>query len=361
MMAKVNKSKRRKVIFLNFTTFVLMLEKKNLELFRARLDTPCKIVITTHHKPDGDAMGSTLGLYHFLKSFGHEVVVITPTDYPSFLHWLPGNDLVVDFEKLPTVSIKHVNEADFIFCLDFNALSRINELGEHVAQAKGLKVKIDHHLLPDGFEDINFSNIKASSTCELIYDFILEMGSSDHITEAVANCLYVGIMTDTGSFKFESTSPHTHEVVANLLRKGAKSYEIYDQLFNQHQFRRLQFVGFCLSNRFHYLPEYNTAYIAITAQDLKDFGISTGDTEGLESYPLTVKGIRLGALIIDRTKLVKLSLRSKGDIAVNEICRDYFNGGGHKNASGGSSTKTLDETVQDFLAILPKIKHLLNS
>ena len=336
-----------------------MLRIKDLERFTTAANQPCKIVITTHHKPDGDALGSSLGLYHFLHNAGHQVQVISPTDYPYFLHWMPGNDTVYDFEKKSRESLQAIAAADFIFCLDFNNLSRINDMAEPVRLAKAPKILIDHHLLPQDFEDITFADFKACSTAELIYRFIKHLGRTDEITPAIANCLYAGIMTDTGSFRFDSTTAEVHEIIADLIRHGANGNEVYDRIYNTNKLNRLQFIGYCLSQKLTILPEYNAAYIAITAEELRKYNIGTGDTEGLENYALTIDGIRLAALIIDRTKLIKLSLRSKGAIAVNEICRDYFNGGGHKNASGGSTTKSLEATVQDFLNLLPHYKTVL--
>lgn len=336
-----------------------MLRTKNIELLQSLLSSPKKIVITTHHKPDADALGSSLGLYNYLIQNKHQVQVISPTDYPIFLNWMPGNDTVWNFEEHTPFAEKAIAAADIIFCLDFNNLSRINEMGPLVKASKAKKVLIDHHLIPEDFEDITFADFKASSTAELIYQFIELLQDTDKINADIANCLYAGIMTDTGSFRFSSTTANVHYIVAKLMEHGANNAMVYEKIFNTNTLTRVQFIGYCLANRLTVLPEYNVAYIAITAEDLKKFQVETGGTEGLENWPLTIQGIRLAALIVDRTKVIKLSLRSIGDIAVNEICMQHFNGGGHKNASGGNSSKTLEETVQDFLNILPSLKSQL--
>ena len=337
-----------------------MLNKKNIESVKSLLQSGTKkIAITTHHKPDGDALGSSLGLYHYLIQLGHEVQVISPTDYPDFLWWMPANETVLEFEKKESQCKKCIENADIIFCLDFNHLNRINQMGEFVRNAKATKVLIDHHLNPEGFEDATFADTRAVATAELVYDFIVWMGDAEKINLACASCLYAGIITDSASFRFNSTTPEVHRIAADLLSRGVKPYDIYESIYDTNKLNRLQFLGYCLSNKLIVLEEYNTAYMAISRDELKRFSISTGDTEGLVNYPLSIKGVKMACLIIDRTERVKLSLRSKGDIAVNEICAKYFEGGGHKNASGGHSMKTLEETVQIFLSALPEWKEKL--
>jgi phosphoesterase RecJ-like protein len=336
-----------------------MLRIKNMELLKEKLGSPQKIVITTHHKPDGDALGSSLGLYHFLIQLKHQVQVIAPTDYPSFLNWMPGNDFVWNYEDHTPFALKAIAAADIIFCLDFNNLSRINDMAIPVKESKALKVLVDHHLNPQDFEDITYANIASCSTAILIYQLIVELNGQAKMNSNIASCIYAGIMTDTGGFRFDSTTAEVHKVVAELIEYGANGTLIYQNIFDTNQLNRVQFIGYCLAHKLTLLPEYNAAYIAITAEELKKYKIETGGTEGLENWPLSIEGVRMAALIVDRTKLVKLSLRSKGNIAVNEICAQYFNGGGHKNASGGNSMKSLDETVLDFINLLPNYKHIL--
>ncbi|MGV3686532.1 MAG: DHH family phosphoesterase [Daejeonella sp.] len=321
---------------------------------------PKHIVITTHHKPDGDAMGSSLGLYNYLIQKGHHVRVITPTDYPVFLQWLPNNPDVIIYTDKPAESQELVAQADIIFCLDFNALSRINELGEFVRASKAVKVMIDHHLEPEGFDDYRHWTINACATAQLIYDFIVNiMGEEGLINKDVATCLYTGIMTDSGSFRFPTTTAAVHHIVADLIQHGAENSRIHQLVYDNFAESRLRFLGHVLLNKLEVFPEFNAAIIVIHSEDLDRFNITTGDTEGIVNYALSINGIRLAALIIERKDKVKLSLRSTGDFPANEICKKYFNGGGHRNAAGGFSDEPIDVVRQKFNSILPEYKALL--
>ncbi len=332
----------------------------SLDLLRQKLEENCKIVITTHHKPDGDAMGSSLGLYNYLIQKGHHVKVITPTDYPFFLHWLPNNpEVLIYTEELETAN-NLINEADIIFCLDFNALSRINEMGEKVGNSSALKVMIDHHLEPEDFDDYRHWNINACATAQLVYDFIVnDLNDKEFINKDVATCLYTGIMTDSGSFRFPTVSADLHRIVADLIDLGAENWRIHQLVYDNASEGRLRFLGYCLSNKLEVLPEFNTAIISVSKEDLKKFDIKTGETEGVVNYALSINGIKLAAFFIERTDKVKLSLRSTGDFPANEICKKYFNGGGHRNAAGGFSDHSLDLAIQQFKNLLPEYKNLL--
>lgn len=324
------------------------------------LAEPKQIVITTHPKPDGDAMGSSLGLYNFLINFGHQVNVITPTDYPAFLQWLPGNSTVTVFTEQTEESKRLVAEADLIFCLDFNALIRINELGDFVRKSSAKKVLIDHHLEPEGFEDYRLWNTGACATAQLVYEFIVNvMDSRKQLNAAIASCLYTGIMTDTGSFRYRSTTSGVHHIVADLIDCGADNTKIHQLVYDNFAENRLRFLGYVLLNKLEVIPEYNTAIIAITKQELEKFDITTGDTEGIVNYALSIQGIKLAVLIIERQDIVKLSLRSTGSFPANEICKKYFSGGGHLNASGGFSSEKIEVVRAKFNVILPEYKELL--
>jgi phosphoesterase RecJ-like protein len=317
------------------------------------LATPQKIVITTHHKPDGDAMGSSLGLYAYLIQKGHHVSVITPTDYPYFLHWLPNNSDVIIYTDNKIESEKLVAEAALIFCLDFNTLSRINELGELIRAADAKKIMIDHHLEPEDFDDFRHWNINACAAAQQVYDFIVNvLKDGETLTKDIATCLYTGIMTDSGSFRFPSATSTVYRIAADLIDLGAEHWKIHQLVYDNATENRLRFLGHCISNKLELLREYNTAIISVTAEELKSFNIVTGDTEGIVNYALSVNGIKLAAFIIERPDRVKISLRSTGDFPANEICKKYFNGGGHRNAAGGASEKSLEETVADFKSIL---------
>lgn len=318
-----------------------------------------KIVVTTHHKPDGDAMGSSLGLFAYLKQLGHTVHLITPTDYPRFLHWMPGHKDVIIYEGNEKRCNLITEEAHFIFCLDFNDLKRINEYGPVVEKSKAEKVMIDHHREPSNFDNYRYWTYEASSTSELIYEFIKKCGHTDKITSKIADCLYTGIMTDTGSFRYRGTSSNTHRTIAELIDKGAQNSLIHELVYDSNTMLRLKMMGYVLYEKIEILQAYNTALIYLTREELARFDIKTGDTEGFVNYGLSIEGIKLSVLIIDRTKLVKMSFRSKGDFPCNEFARDHFEGGGHKNAAGGQSSDTLENTIVKFTEVLKLYKNQL--
>jgi len=313
------------------------------------LTIPKRIVITMHQKPDGDAMGSTLGLFHFLQTFGHQVQVISPTNWAKFLDWMPGCDSVIDYENETAKSKAMIAEAEWIFCLDFNTLSRTKKMETALATSSALKILIDHHEQPQ-VEVFSYgvSDTTKSSTCEMVYDFIKASGFQDRINDTVAQCLYTGLMTDTGSFRFPSTSADVHLMVADLKQRGLQHSVIHEHLFDQFSENRLRFIGNTLLNRMEVFFEYNTALIAIPQADLIKYDIKTGDTEGLVNYPLSIEGIKLAAIIIDRGEERKCSFRSKGDFDVNTFARTYFNGGGHFHAAGGQSKDPLEKVVEEF-------------
>jgi len=328
-----------------------------IEQFYPNLSNPFKAVITCHQKPDGDAMGSTLGLYHFLKSLGHEVVVISPTNWAQFLDWMPGVENVIDFEANKTSSIQIVNDADYIFCLDFNILHRTKHLAPIIAASKAVKILVDHHQQPDtpSFE-YGISDVQMSSTCEMIYDFIVQSGHINLINIDIATCLYTGLMTDTGSFRFPSTTASVHKIVAHFKELGLKHAKIHEHIYDQGSEARLKFMGNAFLNRMQVFPECNAAMMAIPKTDIYKFDLKTGDTEGLVNYLLSIQGIKLAAIVIDREEERKWSFRSKGNFDVNIFARNHFEGGGHANAAGGRSSKSVDETAQDFKNILIEYK-----
>lgn len=331
-----------------------------IENIASELSAGKNIVITTHHKPDGDAMGSSLGLYHFLCALGHNVHVITPTDYPYFLHWMPGHPEVINFMENEVKAAELVASADWIFCTDFNNLNRINELGELVRQSKAKKAMIDHHLEPEGFEDFRYWDTTSCAAAELVYRFIAELGQLDKLNKEAATCLYTGIMTDTGSFRFASTTASVHRIIADLIELGADNSRIHELIYDTNSENRLKFLGEVLSNRMVVLKEKHTAYISIDKDLLKKYDIRTGDTEGVVNYALSIHGIKLAVLVIDRGELRKLSFRSKAEFPANEVAKKYFSGGGHRNAAGGSSVLSLEDTVAKFLEVLPEYEYLLN-
>lgn len=334
----------------------------DINALKELLREPKEVMITTHHKPDADALGSSLGLAGYLKKKGHRVTVITPSDYPNFLSWMQGNDDVIVYSEQNDALVQRItNEAQVIFCLDFNNLSRINEMGEYIRQAQGVKVLIDHHLQPESFADLNYSNTNAAATAELVYDLIKAMGDGDLIDAGIGECLYAGIMTDTGSFRHPSTSKNVHLIIADLLHIGVNTSNIHRLIYDSSSELRLRFLGYALKDKLVVKPEYHTAYIAITADELKAYDSKTGDTEGLVNFALSIEGIVFAAVIIDRTQAVKMSFRSVGNFSVNEFARQHFNGGGHRNAAGGMSLEPLDAVIAKFESLLPQYKDQLEN
>ncbi|MDH7461049.1 bifunctional oligoribonuclease/PAP phosphatase NrnA [Chitinophagaceae bacterium 26-R-25] len=316
-----------------------------------QLTSPRKVVITMHQKPDPDAMGSSLALYHFLRQFGHTVTVISPTNWAGFLNWMPGCDTVLDFEsqkgraEVPGI----LQQAEWLFCLDFNTLPRTKTLAAPLKELKCVKMLIDHHQQPEVESfDYGVSDTSKSSTSEMVYDFIVGSGHGDKINIDMAECLYAGVIGDTGSFRFPAATAGVHTMVAHLKEVGLQHTQVHENIYDNYLENRLRFIGHVLSNRMEIMYEYNTALIAISKGDLLRFEIKTGDTEGLVNFPLSIQGIKMVGLVIDRDEERKWSFRSKGNVDVNTFARKYFEGGGHFNAAGGHTNDSLDQTVKKF-------------
>jgi phosphoesterase RecJ-like protein len=337
---------------------------KDLKGLKTLLASPKKVVIVTHFKPDADALGSSLGLAGYLAQKGHSVAVISPSDYPDFLTWMPGKEMVIALTKdsvVPQQKAKALIEAcDVLFCLDFSSLKRINEVGEMVKTSTAKKVMIDHHLEPEKFADFEKWDVSSASTAELIFELIDEWGDRELIDQDIANCLYAGLMTDTGGFRHNNTTHKEFLIASELVSRGANPSEVAKKIYDTNSLERLRLTGYALSQKLVVLPEYNTAYMTLTWEELRQFGSQTGDTEGLVNYGLSIKGIKMAVLMYDRKEEIKLSFRSLQDFDVNAFARKHFEGGGHKNASGGQSKQNLEETLKKFLAILPEYKSDLN-
>ena len=332
------------------------------EIVRELLSKPQKVVVTTHINPDADALGSSLGLAAYLSKKGHSVQVITPSEYPNFLTWMTGQEKVIAYSNYTARKANtFIDEADLIFCLDFSSLERIKELGSIIAVSKAKKILIDHHLEPEEFADVTVWDVNAASTAELVYEFIVQQGDKEVIDSNIANNLYAGIMTDTGNFRHPSTTRKVFQICAELVGLGADTSKVAREIYDSNSIDRIRLLGFTLNERLRFIPEYQTAYIYLKQQDLKDFHARTGDTEGFVNYALSLKGVTFAALFSDKGDIVKMSFRSVGDFSVNDFAREHFEGGGHKNAAGGKSNLTLEETISKFEDLLGQYAHQLTT
>lgn len=335
-----------------------MFTSSELNELKSLLAEPKKITIVSHRNPDGDAMGSSLGLLHVLKQLNHQVTFISPNEFPEFLAWLPNSNDVVVFEKQQNVAEELLKSSDLIFTLDFNALHRTGDfMGNFMKTLSNTMVLIDHHELPDDYAKYLFSNTNYGSTCEMVYDFINALDYNNLINKEVATYIYTGILTDSGGFRFPKTTPATHRCVAQLIERGVNNSEVYNLLYDNSTYNRLQLLGRALQN-LKLLPEFNASYITLSQEELNEFNYQKGDTEGIVNYGLTIKDVFVTAIFIENKDegIIKISFRSQGDYDVNQFARKYFNGGGHINAAGGKSFSNLEETVNQFIANLAKEK-----
>jgi bifunctional oligoribonuclease and PAP phosphatase NrnA len=325
------------------------LSMDNILQLKALLSTPKRIVITVHQRPDADALGTGLGLAALLKKQHHQVQVITPTAYPAFLDWLPGASEVIVYDQgQQERSFTLLDKAEVIFCVDFPGLNRLHDMEPKVRDAAATKVVIDHHPETEEFGNLIFREPRAAATAELLYEIIEALGAQALVDRDIAECLYAGIMTDTGSFRNPNTTDKTHFIAASLMRHGADVAKVSRLVYENNPLNKLEFLGFALSHRFVVLKEYNAAYFFIRVEDYKKYSLQTGDTEGLVNCALSVQGIVVAAVIKEKKDAVRLSLRSSGEVPVNLWAEEYFEGGGHKNAAGGVSYLTLEETIAKF-------------
>tara|TARA_R110002049_G_scaffold294590_5_gene481304 strand:- start:3266 stop:4285 length:1020 start_codon:yes stop_codon:yes gene_type:complete len=327
---------------------------KNIDLsqFSELLGKKQSICIVSHKSPDGDSIGSSLGLYHFLTQLGHSVSVITPDRHPSFLNWLEGAKEVINFEYQPHIVTKLFDSANWIFCLDFNAINRVGDLTPLLESAKAKMINIDHHQEPTHFCDYEYIETDASSTAQLIYELIAQTPHIDLLNQQIANALYVGIMTDTGSFRFPSTTASTHHVIANLIATGIDNAAIHRNIYDSSSESRLRLLGYAISDKMQLFLDHGFSIIGLSEEELQRFNYQKGDTEGIVNFPLSIQEVKVSVFLSAKDDLVKMSFRSKGDIAVNEIANKHFSGGGHTNAAGGISALTLIDTETKLIEIL---------
>ncbi len=332
------------------------MKKEDISAIQSLLATPKKIAIIPHRSPDGDAMGSTLALYHFLLKLNHKPIVISPNEFPNFLAWLPGSETVLIYENEKEHCAKILNEAELVFTLDFNALHRTGEMEQVLSKLSAPMIMIDHHQKPDTYATFTYSDTAFGSTCEMIYNFISFLDKKDLIDKTVATCIYTGITTDSGSFRFPSTTSDTHRIVAELIDLGIENSEIHNLLFDDNSYNRLQLLGRALQNM-KVFPEYKTSYTSLTQKELDEFHYEKGDTEGVVNYGLSIKGIHFAAIFIEHKdeNIIKISFRSQGSFDVNQFAREHFNGGGHVNAAGGKSYESMKNTLIKFEDLISKI------
>ncbi len=325
------------------------------------LNVPKNVVITSHRNPDGDAIGSCLALKSVLKTFLHDVNVVVPSDFPDDLVWLHGANEIYVYDREQEKSIELINSAEIIFCLDYNALERVDKIGDAIRLSNASKILIDHHLYPDGFADILISEPEMSSTCELLYEVFKEAGWLSAITIHGLEALLVGMITDTGSFKY-SISKNTFKNAGEIISQGGDIAYVQDMLFNHMPEKSLRLLGHCLSNRMNIYPDRKAGLIYLSKKDYMDFNIQRGDTEGIVNYLLRLDIVNVAGFISEQPSIVKVSLRSKGDFSVEKMAKEYFRGGGHKNASGGALYSSLKTVISTFEEATEKYKtEIINS
>jgi phosphoesterase RecJ-like protein len=333
--------------------------EQNIQKSKKIIENSERIVIITHLSPDGDAIGSSLALYHFFLQIGKSANVLVPNNFPGFLKWMKGAKDITVAEWKMGLAIELIEMADLIICLDFNALKRIDQLAPYVEKATGKKILLDHHLDPENFCDITISHPEISSTGELVFRFICRMGMFEYLDKTSAECIYTGMMTDTGAFTHNSNSPYIYYIISELLQKGIDKDAIYAKIYNTYSESRIRLQGYVLYEKMKVFGEYNTSLITLSYEEQQKFQWKKGDTEGFVNIPLGIEGVVFSAFIREEENVVKISLRSKGNFPTNQFASEVFNGGGHLNASGGEFYGKLDEAVALFEEALPRYKHLL--
>jgi len=336
-----------------------IITEENIQKAKKLINKYDKIIIVTHASPDGDALGSSLGFYHFLVEYGKQVNIVVPNEFPEFLQWMPGAGDIVIAEKDLAITAELMDAAELIFFLDFNALKRIDQLEPLVRKSAAKKILIDHHLEPENFCDLTISHPDISSTSELIFRFICRMGLYEYVDKSCAECIYTGMMMDTGSFTFNSNSPHIYYIISELLEKGIDKDAIYSRIYNSFSERKIRMQGYVLYRKLKVFREYKTSLLSLSYEEHQRFRSQKGDTEGFVNIPLTIEKIVFSAFIREEKEVVRISLRSKGNFPTNRFAKEVFGGGGHLNASGGEYYGKLEDALRLFEEALPRYKHLL--
>lgn len=341
----------------------MTVEQQLIDRAQALISGAQRILITSHKSPDGDAVGSSLALAHFLRARGKSAEVLLPDAFADYLNWLPGTEGLHYFEKNTSAASQLINDADLIFCLDYNVLSRTGkDMGNSLTARVGKApfILIDHHQNPEDFPEVLISDTSACSTAQLIYEFVVHLAGKEAIDAELGACIYCGIMTDSGSFRFPSVTPETHLIAAHLIEIGVDHADIHRKVYDTNLVDRIRLVGYALSEKLVVFPEFKTAYISLSKEELKRFNYRPGDTEGLVNQALSIEGVNMACFIREGTNEVKLSLRSQGSFRVNEFAAALFNGGGHINAAGGASSLPLEEVIRRFTDALHMHREALN-
>ena len=334
------------------------MNKKDILGVKQLLSQRKEVAIIVHYNPDGDAIGAALALQIYLKQHGHSVSILSPNHYPDFLEWMPQSNTIIHANNNFDLCVKKIQASEIIFCVDFNQFNRIGILEKTVEEAPIPKIMIDHHISPDNSFDIMYSvPEKTSSTCELVYNFIVNMlNGKTFMNKQIAECLYVGIITDTGSLSYSCNNESTYHVLKNLFKYGIDGEDIHRKVYDNYSESRVRLLGHCLTKRLTVLNEYATSFIYLTKEDLAKYDYRQGDIEGIVNYGLSIKTVRFTALFSERDDRIRVSFRSKGNFDVDEFARTHYKGGGHKNASGGNSYKTMSETIEEFKSLLKQYK-----
>ena len=335
-----------------------ILTQQQIDRAQALIHGARKIVITTHKNPDGDAIGSAMAMHHFLKTLNKDVTTVVPDHAPDFLHWVKDYHQILAFDQQPDQIRSAISEADLLFSLDYNHLPRVgNDLCPVLEACEKPFILIDHHQQPGEFPEVTYSDTKACSTCEMVYRFIEQCGWKGHINIDVAACIYLGIMTDSGSFRFHNVSDDTHRIAGEMIALGLDHAEIHRQVYDVNLMDKLKLIGYALSEKLVVMPDQATAFISLTKEELQRYNYRQGDTEGLVNQALSIKGIKLAAFFREGSNEIKTSFRSKGSFDVNTFARTNWQGGGHINAAGGMSADDMPSTLEKFQSLVHQHAH----
>jgi bifunctional oligoribonuclease and PAP phosphatase NrnA len=333
----------------------------DIESLAELLTTNRKILLITHYNPDGDAIGSLMGMYHYLKKKNQQVTAMVPNDFPEFLSWMKDTNQIIVFQNQHKKALDAIANAEIIICLDFNNFQRLKDIGPKLSESGAIKILIDHHPDPENSYKVKIHDTKSSSTAELVFRFIAGAGDKHLIDRTIGECIYTGIMTDTGCFNFNSSNPETFLIVADLLTCGINKDKIFNYVYNNFSQHRMKLMGYCLNEKMVVLPKFQAAYISLTRAEMEKNNFKTGDSEGFVNLPLSIKGINIAALITEKKDHIRISLRSRGGFPVNIFCEKHFDGGGHKNAAGGESKLSMKDTIEKFEKLLAQYQNEIDA